>query len=121
MNNTHRVFVYGTLKKGHYNNTLLEEAEFVGAAKTVGNDYTMYHLGAFPGVKEGGCDSITGEVYNVNDEQLARLHQLEGHPTFYKAVNKQVRLFNNSISGYMEALMYIYQGNANNIKAGGTW
>ena len=122
MSNTHRVFVYGTLKKGHYNNVLLDEAEFVGSAMTVGKDYTMYNLGAFPGVKEGGCDSITGEVYIVDDEQLARLHQLEGHPTFYKAINKQVKLFNNSVAGYMEAFMYIYQGNnSNTIKVGGTW
>lgn len=121
MTKKHTVFVYGTLKSGHHNNILLENAEYLGPATTVSNNYTMYHLGSFPGVKEGGTDSISGEVYAVDDTELSRLHRLEGHPTFYKAMNTQVKLINKTINGYMSAFMYIYQGNSNNIKAGGTW
>jgi gamma-glutamylcyclotransferase (GGCT)/AIG2-like uncharacterized protein YtfP len=32
---THRVFVYGTLKKGFWNNPLLKGCEFFGSAVTV--------------------------------------------------------------------------------------
>ena len=122
MKNMHTVFVYGTLKQGHGNHMLLKDAEYIGPAKTVTSKYTMYHLGGFPGVKEGGTDTITGEVYKVNDYILTQLHRLEGHPTFYKAMNKEVKIINQTLNNYVTAFMYIYQGdNTNNIKTGGTW
>ena len=122
MVNTHTVFVYGSLKKGFGNHHLLEDAEYVGKAETVSNDYTMYNLGAFPGVKEGGTTCITGEVYRVTDAELVRLHRLEGHPTFYKAKTKQVKLTERIMNNYMEAYIYILQSNTRQEqKIGGTW
>lgn len=122
MKNIHTVFVYGTLKKGFGNHRLLEDAEYVGDAETTSDTYTMYNLGSFPGVKEGGSTRVTGEVYKVNDEELASLHRLEGHPTFYKAVNKQVRLTNRISNNYLEAYMYILQSDTSNDQViGGTW
>lgn len=122
MVNTHTVFVYGTLKKGFGNHQLLEDAEYVGKAETVSNNYTMYSLGGFPGVREGGSTRINGEVYKVNDDELSRLHRLEGHPTFYKAVNKQVRLTERITNNQTEAYIYILQSEpTGNKQIGGTW
>jgi len=122
MKNMHTVFVYGSLKKGYGNHHLLEDAEYVGNAETVSSNYTMYSLGAFPGVTEGGTTCITGEVYRVDDNELASLHRLEGHPTFYKAVNKQVKLTDRISNNYMEAYIYILQSDTRNSqKIGGTW
>ena len=73
------VFVYGTLKEGKSNNTLLK-----GSKKITDDmvDGRIYSLGGFPGLKhEAG--TVYGEVYEVDMETLARLDRLEGHPKFY--------------------------------------
>lgn len=79
------IFCYGTLKKGYWNNILLEKAQFIGNAKTV-NHYTMYSNGSFPYVsyiEDEVSYPIHGEVYNVTPEELERVDILEGHPSFY--------------------------------------
>lgn len=74
----HRVFVYGTLRKGYGNHRLLENATFIGKAETV----QKYHLTAsgipyvHPNIE---TSKIIGEVYEVNEHQLARLDMLEGY------------------------------------------
>lgn len=78
------VFVYGSLLSGMHNHPA-----FLGKAKKVSNDAfikdcTMYDFGAFPAVKAHGNGVVSGEVYDVSAEQLARLDWLEGHPLFYR-------------------------------------
>ena len=79
---THRVFVYGTLKRGFWNHYLLEGREFFGTAATVPT-YRMIENG-FPVIlpdPEG--KPIAGEIYAVDDETLARLDQLEREGSSY--------------------------------------
>lgn len=81
-----RVFVYGSLKRGHSNHGLLESAKYVGRDMVLG-PFEMYSLGYFPGVVDKGREAdispIYGEVYEVDKEGLAALDLLEGHPDFY--------------------------------------
>lgn len=77
-----RVFVYGTLRQGQGNHRLLENQQFIGTSRTEAI-YEMIHLGGFPGVLRTGPASIRGEIYEVDDDALARLDRLEGHPHFY--------------------------------------
>ncbi len=77
-----KVFVYGTLKRGHHNHRLLEQATLLGDFTTPPN-YTMYHLGGFPAVVMGGDTAIVGEVYEVDRREFQNLDYLEGYPTFY--------------------------------------
>lgn len=79
---SHKVFVYGTLKRGHGNHRLLQDAHFLGEFVTE-NKWTMYSTGGFPAVVHGDSDYISGEVYEVNDEQFKNLDRLEGYPTMY--------------------------------------
>ncbi|MBC8514609.1 gamma-glutamylcyclotransferase [bacterium] len=79
----HKVFVYGSLKKGFINDGLLNDSQFVGKGETSLKKYTMFNLGAFPAVALGGTDSIKGEVYAVNGRTLAQLDRLEGNGHFY--------------------------------------
>jgi len=80
----HRVFVYGTLKRGFPNNTLLEGSEFLGEAVTV----LTYKAVTVPAYKVVGTSfpvimsdpsgkPVAGEIYAVDDATLARLDQLE--------------------------------------------
>lgn len=73
----YKVFVYGTLRKNYGNNVLLHSATFIGNATCNG---TMYSFGHFPYVCLSEQDKLVyGEVYEVDEDTLARLDRLEGH------------------------------------------
>ena len=78
-----RVAVYGSLRQGMGNHRLLESSKFLGKDKLDG--FIMYSLGGFPCIRtvfpEG--NTITVEVYEVDDETFRRLDILEGYPSFY--------------------------------------
>lgn len=79
------VFVYGTLKRGHANHGLLKDATFLKEGEVNGSIYDLN--GGIPGLvraNEETKERVHGEVFMVNDEQLARLDRLEGHPGLYK-------------------------------------
>lgn len=78
-----RIFVYGTLLHGEPNHGLLARARLVGPTWTAPL-YRFVSLGGFPALLHGGKTSIAGEVYEVDEETLARLDRLEGHPRFYR-------------------------------------
>lgn len=89
--NRTRVFVYGTLKAGHYNHEFYlggnDGVEYLGRCYITG-DYTMYSNGAFPMVCKGddpdATRHIVGEVYEVDEATLDALDALEGHPDWYR-------------------------------------
>ncbi|MGJ8670590.1 MAG: gamma-glutamylcyclotransferase family protein [Oceanococcus sp.] len=78
-----RVFVYGTLLHGESNHGLLAKATFVRRARTT-PDYHLVDLGEFPALVAGGSVAVLGEVYDVNDDDLVSLDELEDHPNFYQ-------------------------------------
>lgn len=82
-----RLFVYGTLKNGHHNSVLLDEAK----AQLIGHDsihgrFNLFDLGGFPAITDGNkLSHIRGELYSLpDDEALAAIDHLEGHPNFYR-------------------------------------
>lgn len=93
-----KIFVYGTLKEGHYNHSLLEEigAEKVGDTVTE-PAYTLVDLGSFPMVYRHGKAAIKGEVYKVTD--LAPVDHLEGYPNLYDRIQINTK--------YGKAWMYV--------------
>ncbi len=92
---TQRVFVYGTLKRGHGNHRLLDTkgATYLGKAQTVG-DWTMVGKGMpFPYLLKYDKDlggKIQGEVYEVDASVNADLDNLEGVPTHYRRLKMSV-------------------------------
>ena len=78
-----KLFVYGTLKKQHSRNSILNAASFIKEIKSLPN-YTMIDLGAFPGILDSGINVIYGELYEVDDSTLEMCDLIEGHPNFYK-------------------------------------
>lgn len=72
------LFLYGTLKRGGSNHGYLRGQRFVGEARTEAG-YRLYDLGGYPGLVAADRDglSITGEIWEVDTEGLARLDELE--------------------------------------------
>ena len=74
----HNIFVYGSLKRGFNNHSLLADQRFVTIAETLPR-YKLYALGSYPAMivatKEGR--SIEGEIWSVDSECLTRLDKLE--------------------------------------------
>ena len=78
-----KVFVYGTLKSGHYNNGLLRTSKLLESGiKTI--PFKMISLGAFPAlVPDEELHEIVGEIYEVDEYTMENLDRLEGFPMFY--------------------------------------
>lgn len=75
---THKILVYGTLRKGEGNHSLLRDSKLLETVRVPG--YRMYSNGGFPysvPVDDESC-VITGEIYHVNDAVLEDLDGLEG-------------------------------------------
>lgn len=107
----HKVFVYGSLKRGRGNHRLLQGAQFLGPAQTDEDTFRMYDLGAYPGIvhEHGPNHPVKGEVYLVDDDTLKDLDRLEGYPGFYnrKTITVYGQEFANGDElGHTEALVY---------------
>ena len=96
------VFVYGTLRKGYWNHSLLENSKFLGKAITK-EKYSLFADG-IPYVVKIPKTQIIGELYEVDKETLERLDRLEGHPDFYKREEIEVLLDEKP----MKAWIYFY-------------
>lgn len=79
------VFVYGTLLTGQVNHHLLAQATCLGPHRTSAR-YTLYLLGAYPGLVAHGQTAVTGEVYRVDRAGLCALDRLEDYPRLYRRV-----------------------------------
>lgn len=78
-----RVFVYGTLKRGHGNHSLLREAKFIGEALTI-KKFRLFDVGFPYAVPSQKGARLKGEVYEVNSPEIMRaLDWLEGFPHHY--------------------------------------
>ena len=96
------VFVYGTLRRQHYNHSYLEHSEFIAEFVTPA-EFSMINLGLFPAVIEGGSTAIHGELYKVDDDTLSALDVLEGVPSFYSRIHLD--------TDYGQAFMYVLKNN----------
>ena len=76
------VAVYGTLKHGCCNHSVLQEATFVGSFVTPPS-YSMLNIGEYPALITGGSTAIRCEVYRVNQQHMVNLDALEDYPHLY--------------------------------------
>ena len=114
---TYRIFVYGTLKKGHRNNHYLSSSQYIKTAKTKTPSYIMKQYcydprmideGQYPGISmcppQEKCGHVEGEVWEVDEKTLKRLDDLEDEGNEYTRTSvtlddnttAQVYLYNTS-------------------------
>jgi len=77
----HRLFVYGTLKRGfHWHSKFLKRARFVGAAETVDRFPLVVGASGVPYLlyQPGRGETVVGELYEVDDESLQNMDSYEG-------------------------------------------
>ena len=72
-----QLFIYGTLKRGQQRADMLDGQRYLGNARS-SPLYRMYQVEAYPGLvhDEGGV-SLEGELWEVDQECLAELDQVE--------------------------------------------
>jgi gamma-glutamylaminecyclotransferase len=105
----HIVAVYGSLRRGFGNHRLLEGSTYLGEAMSPA-EYTMLHLGGFPGIVRGGETAIKVELYEVDDDTLYRLDRLESHPSWYC---RQDETFTLADGTQVEAGVYVLPSSYN--------
>lgn len=94
------IAVYGTLKSGHGNCRLLESSSFIGDGWTV--DPMRLVVDGLPFLIRGteclpGTLNVEVEVYAVDEETLAKVDRLEGHPEFYRRQTVAIELSGGEI------------------------
>jgi len=78
----HRLFVYGTLKRGHGLNGALGNSEFIKDGWLQG--FKMYGSGVPVVIKTNNPeDKVYGEIFLVNSQVLGDVDVVEGHPYGY--------------------------------------
>jgi gamma-glutamylcyclotransferase (GGCT)/AIG2-like uncharacterized protein YtfP len=104
MPGTFTLFVYGTLKRGCRNHGAMRGAEFAGEAATE-PAYLLVNCGSYPGLVRAGKGqagmAIRGELYRMDEAQLAELDRFEDEGVEY--VRGPIRLADGS-----EAQAYFY-------------
>lgn len=89
----HRLFAFGTLKRGFQSHNLISAARFAGDAVSARPAYTLVAVPwdgrrpgeFFPGLMNNGNGYIKGEIYeDIDDALLARLDEFEETGTDYE-------------------------------------
>jgi gamma-glutamylcyclotransferase (GGCT)/AIG2-like uncharacterized protein YtfP len=97
------LFVYGTLITGNENHHYLSEETFLTNCEL--NNFTMYELGGYPGIKPQHGSRVKGELYVVKPDTILRLDFLEDEGLLYKRTSVQVV---DSDGRIYRALTYVY-------------
>jgi gamma-glutamylcyclotransferase (GGCT)/AIG2-like uncharacterized protein YtfP len=96
------LFVYGTLKRGQRNHSLIAESPFIGEAVTEPL-YRLYDLGPYPCLAEDADNGrpVRGEVFLVDARTLRRLDRLEDVPHLYERKTVRLHDFGPPVATYL--------------------
>jgi gamma-glutamylaminecyclotransferase len=109
----HRIFVYGTLKKEFPNyERYMTSARFMGNYRTVEKYPLILFSGRYvPGMldRPGEGHHIEGELFEVDDENLARIDLLEGthEPDGYRRKSIAVKAIDKNEPNQTQAYAYL--------------
>jgi len=74
----HKIFVYGSLKRGGGNHGLMAGQRFIATGRTQ-PVYRLFALDSYPAMVDAAQDgrSIQGEIWEIDPERMPTLDQLE--------------------------------------------
>ena len=78
-----KVFIYGTLKRGHCRCGSIQDQKYLGDVNT-SPKYDLYDCGDYPALVDGGETSIHGELWEVDEECKLLLDAIECAPYLYQ-------------------------------------
>jgi gamma-glutamylcyclotransferase (GGCT)/AIG2-like uncharacterized protein YtfP len=98
--------VYGTLKRGYGNHSLIAAAQYIGNDKL--QEISLYDIGPYPGARLEASAGIDVEVYAVTPSQLARLDLLEE----YDPADPRGSLYTRELldTRFGSTWVYLFQG-----------
>lgn len=99
------IAVYGSLRAGLHNHTILGDSKLLGEFDTP-PIYDMYSCGSFPGLVLDGSTSIKMEVYQVTDYISKCVERLESYVKGQELENHYNKVMIDT--PYGEAGTYIY-------------
>lgn len=119
----HKVFVYGSLKRGECNHHYMATGRFVCRARTT-PEFRLYSLGRYPTLgraTESPC-AIVGEVFEVDDAALAAIDRLEDNGRLYQREQVVVHDLDDERTTH-RAWVYLHLGSTAGLPliAGDTW
>ena len=114
------LFVYGTLKTGGRYHCLLENGNVRFRGKAVTREkFIMYERDGIPYVsRKRSLSRIEGEVYEVDEETLICLDDLEGHPRWYKREEVDVELDDGN---FTRAFLYFNENEEGRVISSGNF
>lgn len=97
-----KLFIYGSLKRGFLLHRFLEGQKFLGEATTQPK-YKLLSFGVYPElIQSAKGNGIKGEVWEVDDDCLADLDQMEGSAGYRRMKVELVTPFHNKVvMGYI--------------------
>lgn len=102
----HKVFVYGTLMKGHKNHMALFGSKCI-LKKAVLENFAMYSLGAYPGIIPENGAKVRGELYLVSNMKMKILDMIEGEGFLYKLT--PITLYDGDRIIHAETYVYLHE------------
>lgn len=130
-----KIFIYGTLKRGECRAGLLRDQRFLGVVRTAAR-YRLYDTGSYPvlvevdaaGGEAGEGRPIEGELWQVDDECLAKLDEVECVPDLYQRGAIELQVSSRAGVGSEEdvsvvgAQAYFFQGSVAGLRdCGACW
>lgn len=96
-----KVFVYGTLMKGYkYHMDYLAQSEFLGKGEITG--FALYAVtSSYPGILPECGERVKGEVYEVDQETLKRIDDLEDEGSLYLRKQVEVLVQGEAVFGWV--------------------
>lgn len=102
------VAVYGTLRRGQSNHSVLSRHNPTLLGTTVIHGYAMYNVGGFPAIlPDDEASTVVVELYDVTADALPGLDSLEG----YRPGNPEMSLYLRQQISVQSIHPYIYVWN----------